>query len=109
MRKRRLTVIELGAINKEQTAGLKMTVTFYGSLLEFTGRDKTYNVKNSSNLHELVDELGRHYGEHFKNFLLGEETCFFLVNGTGLMMTGGMNTKLKSGDKIEALPFTDAG
>jgi molybdopterin converting factor small subunit len=58
---------------------------------------------------ELISKLGSHFDERFKEFLLGEETCFFLINGKGLMMTGGLDTKIKAGDKIEVLPFAQAG
>jgi len=86
-----------------------MKVLFYGNVLDYTNGSKSYEVKDSSNVRELADELAGHYGERLKEFLLGEETCFFLVNGKGIMMTGGMETKLKAGDKIEILPFADAG
>ena len=86
-----------------------MEVFFYGNVLDFTNSEKYYKTMNCLNVGELVDELGGYYGKHFKDFLLGENTCFFLVNGMGIMMTGGRNTKLQAGDKIEVLPFADAG
>ena len=86
-----------------------MNVLFYGNVLDYTNGEKKYEPKSSFSVGELVDELGRHYGENLKEFLLGEETCFFLVNGKGIMMTGGQDTKLCPGDKIEVLPFADAG
>jgi molybdopterin converting factor small subunit len=86
-----------------------MNVCFFGSVLDYTNIEKSCTVKNCSSIRELVDELGCQYGEQFKDFLLGDETCFFLVNGKGLMLTGGLDTKIKPCDKIEVLPFTDAG
>ena len=91
-----------------------MNVLFYGNVLDYTRGEKSFELENCSetlvsNILELVDELGRHYGEKLKEFLLGEETCFFLVNGKGIMMTGGLDTKLCPCDKIEVLPFADAG
>jgi molybdopterin converting factor small subunit len=86
-----------------------MTVLFYGSVLEYTNEDKSIEFADCSNVRELINKLGSRYGERFKNFLLGEETCFFLINGTGLMMTGGLETGLQHGDKIEVLPFVGAG
>jgi len=86
-----------------------MKIFFYGNVLDYTNREKTYEVKNSQSVRELVDELAGHYGERLKLFLLGEDTCFFLVNGKGLMMTGGLDTKIASDDKIEVLPFAEAG
>ena len=86
-----------------------MKVLFYGNVLEHTNGKQFCDVKDCSSIRELVNALGGHFGEHFKGFLLGSETCFFLVNGKGLMMTGGLDTKLNPGDKIEVLPFADAG
>ena len=91
-----------------------MKVLFYGNVLDYTRGEKSFEVYKSpensvSNVRELVDELGNYYGEGLKEFILGEENCFFLVNGKGLMMTGGLDTKLCPGDKIEVLPFADAG
>jgi len=86
-----------------------MKVLFYGNVLEHTKNEKSYDTEDCSNMLELINELGVHYGGSLKDFLSGEETCFFLVNGKGIMMTGGFNTKLLSNDKIEVLPFTEAG
>ena len=86
-----------------------MKTTFYGSIIEQTKGEKTFDAENCSSIRELINELGKHYGDSFKEFLLKEETCLFLVNGKGLMMTGGLNTKINPDDKIEVLPFTEAG
>jgi len=87
-----------------------MKVLFYSNVLEYTNGENFYEPSsNCSNIQELVRKLEERYGERFRMFLLGEETCFFLVNGSGIMMTGGLNTKLTQGDKIEVLPFTEAG
>jgi len=58
---------------------------------------------------DLINILSGHFGEDFQDFLLGKETCFFLINGKGIMMSGGLDTKLNPGDKIEVLPFAQAG
>ena len=86
-----------------------MKVLFYGGVLEFTKGEKEFEFEDCSSVRELINELGSNYGQRFKDFLLGKETCFFLVNGKGLMMTGGPETKINPGDKIEVLPFADAG
>ena len=86
-----------------------MQVLFYGNVLEFTNNEKFIEEKNCGNIRELINMLGDRYGTRFKEFLLGEETCFFLINGKGIMMTGGLDTKLQSDDKIEVLPFVEAG
>ena len=86
-----------------------MKVLFYGGVLDYTNGEQLYEAQNCSNIHELIDKLSEHYGERFNRFLLGAETCFFLLNGKGLMMTGGLFTKLQTGDKIEIIPHADAG
>jgi len=86
-----------------------MKVSFYGSVLEYTNNEKTYEAGCCTNVNDLIDKLGLFYGEHFKNFIMGDETCFFLVNGKGIMLTGGLETKLNPDDRIELLPFTEAG
>ena len=86
-----------------------MKVLFYGNLLEYTNSEKVYEVYDCSSVRELICKLGAHFGEKLKVFLQGDDNCLFLVNGKGLMMTGGIDTKLVQGDKIEVLPFADAG
>jgi len=86
-----------------------MVVLFYGCVLEFTGGVKSVDLKDCPSLMSLVDELGCLFGEQFKAFLLGGDACFFLINGKGIMATGGFKSKLSPGDKIEILPLVEAG
>ena len=86
-----------------------MKILFFGNVLEYTNREKSIDISGCPVVRDLVGELGRIYGERFREFLLGGETCFFLVNGKGLMMTGGLDTRLNTDDNIEILPFTEAG
>jgi len=86
-----------------------MIVLFYGSVLELTGGKKSYEPKNSPSVHVLIDELGCHFGMVFKEYLTSGENCFFLVNGRSIATTGGLATKLHQADKIEVLPFIEAG
>ena len=90
-----------------------MTVLFYGSVLEYTNGEKSYEVPDisagCSNVRDLAGKLGDHFGKRFQNFLLRDEKCFFLINGSGIMMTGGLDTKLHPGDRIEVLPIAQAG
>ena len=87
-----------------------MTVTFYGRITEYTNGEKTFvpSVPHGA-LSGLLDELGRHYGEAFESFIHGNETCLLLVNGNGVMLSGGLDSPLKPDDKIDILPFVDAG
>jgi molybdopterin converting factor small subunit len=90
-----------------------MKVFFYGDVLEYTNGDKSFDLagdKNGDfNLQALIDILSSHYGKRFHDFIHGGETCFFLVNGRGIMMTGGLSTKLGPEDRVEILPFAKAG
>jgi len=86
-----------------------MIVLFYGKTLEYTNGVKLFKIETCAGIRELINQLGVFYGERLKEFLSGSETCFFLLNGKGIMMTGGLDTKLQFGDKIEVLPFMDAG
>ena len=90
-----------------------MKVLFYGNVLEYTNGEKSYeppgHSANCSTVRDLINILSSHFGDGFLDFLLGEETCFFLINGKGIMMSGGLDTKLNPGDKIEVLPFAQAG
>jgi len=86
-----------------------MVVSFYGSMLEHTGGIKTYKPENSPNVRLLIDELGCQFGADFCDFLISEESCVFLVNGKSIAALAGLSTKLHPGDKIEVLPFIEAG
>jgi len=86
-----------------------MTVTFYSSIIKYTNGDKTYIPKNHPTLRELLDELGSYYGEGFYSFINGNETCLILINGKGIKLSGGLDSPLDQDDKVEILPFVDAG
>ena len=86
-----------------------MKVIFHGSVREYTGGTKNFEAEAPLNLRTLIAVLGEQFGGQFKDFLLGDNTCFFLVNGTGIMTTGGLNTTLKPVDIVDVLPFVDAG
>ena len=90
-----------------------MTVSFYGSVLDYVGDERTdgrtIEMGAAPSVRALIGLLGGRYGEPFLEFLLGEDTCFFLVNGASLMATGGLDTPLGAGDTVEILPFVDGG
>ena len=85
-----------------------MTVKFHGNILEHTNGENSFEPGSCSNLLGLKDELVSRYGESFAE-LLSNDALFFLVNGKGTMLTGGLDTPLKKGDRVEVLPFVDAG
>lgn len=86
-----------------------MTVLFYGSVQEHTNGEKSLEVEGAQSVRALIDLLGERFNGHFKDFLLGDRTCFFLVNGNGIMTTGGLGTQLQPDDTIEVLPFVEGG
>ncbi len=86
-----------------------MTVSFHGNVKEHTQGAKSIEVADTQSVRTLIDLLGERFGGPFREFLLGDETCFFLVNGSGIMATGGLNTPLHAGDTVEVLPCGDGG
>ena len=86
-----------------------MIVSFYGRITRHTNGEKTYIPKNPPTLRGLLEELGGYYGKGFESFINGNETCLFLINGKGVKLTGGLDSPLEQGDKVEILPFVDAG
>jgi len=86
-----------------------MKVTFYSSITKYTNGDKTFTPKNHPTLRELLKELGDHYGEDFISFIDDKDTCLILINGKGVKLSGGLDSPLESGDKVDILPFVDAG
>jgi len=86
-----------------------MEVTFYGSITKHTNGEKTFSSKAHSTLRELLAELSEVYGNEFGMFLRGDETCLILINGKGIALSGGFDSPLNAGDKIEILPFVEAG
>jgi len=85
-----------------------MKVYFYGNVRDYTRGEKMAEP-DCANIRELVSALGKKFGKRFEDFLLGDKTCFFLVNGKGVMMTGGLDTRLGPDDRVEILLFADAG
>jgi len=87
-----------------------MTVTFHGAITEYTNGEKSFSPTTTcSTLRVLLDELSSYYGESFELFIFGNEACLFLVNGQGVAFSGGLDTLINPGDKIDILPFVDAG
>ena len=86
-----------------------MTVLFYGYVVDRAGGVRSVEMPDCASLRVLIDALGSQFGADFRAFLLGDETCLFLVNGRGIMATGGLDTAFAAGDQVEILPFIVAG
>ena len=85
-----------------------INIIFYESVQNHSGC-KSIEIEPVETLKVLIDKLGERLGDGFKEYLLGDDTCFFLINGKSILRTGGLNTKLNPNDKIEVLPMVEAG
>ena len=83
-------------------------VLFYESVQNYS-KCESLEIEPVETLKDLTEQLGEKLGSHFKEYMLGEDTCFFLVNGKSIVRTGGWNTPLSTHDKIEILPIVEAG
>ena len=86
-----------------------MKITFFGSVQEYAAGDKAFEAEDVRSVRDLVDLLGGHYGESFRRFLLGDNTCIFLLNGKSVVTAGGLDAPLAPGDTVDVLPFVDGG
>jgi len=88
-----------------------MIVTFYGRITECTNGEKEFIPEPGvfSTLRGLLDELGSRYGEGFESLVNGNDTCLILVNGNGVAYSGGLDSPIGQDDKVDILPFVDAG
>jgi len=98
-----------GKSDSAVTDDIAVTVMFYGGMLDLSGNTGPVAIEGCRTVRETVDKLGNLLGDKVKETLLGSESCIFLVNGKGIMTTGGLESELKPGDKVEILPYIDAG
>ena len=85
-----------------------LKVFFYESVQNYSQCERL-EIEPVETLRDCIEQLGEKLGYPFKDYLLGEDTCFFLVNGKSIVRTGGLNTPLNPNDKIEILPVVEAG
>ena len=85
-----------------------MKIFFFGNVRDYTDNAESFET-GADSVRALIDLLGEHFGAPFREFLLGDETCFFLVNGSAIMATGGLATPLRDDDTVEILPFVEGG
>ncbi|MCL2864617.1 MAG: MoaD/ThiS family protein [Lachnospiraceae bacterium] len=85
-----------------------VTVKFYDSVKKHTNCDSIC-FEQIESLHQLIAQMGGHFGEAFVIYLMADETCFMLINGKSIMATGGLKSPLKDGDMVEILPVVGAG
>ena len=86
-----------------------MTISLHGKALELAAADGPIRTEGHETLLDLIRWLGETRGEALSDHLLGEDTCFFLVNGRGVMATGGLSTPLTGDDVVDAIPLVGGG
>ena len=96
------------SVYKCQEKKAVIRVNFFESVQNHT-HCPSIEMETAENLNVLIKNLGEKFGEPFKEYLLADDTCFFLVNGKSIINTGGLNTPLHPGDKVEILPVVEAG
>jgi len=83
-------------------------VLFYESVKNHS-KCESLEIEFAGTVLDLIHQLGERLGAGFRDYLLEDDTCFFLVNGKSIIRTGGLNTPLGPSDKIEILPIVEAG
>mgnify|MGYP001082690844 CR=1 FL=1 len=94
---------------------MKITVKFFTSLREITGK-KEDEIQSSSviTVEELLAHLSKKYGREFTEYLYDEKGNVqkyiqILINGRGINVLQGFETKLKEGDTVAIFPPVGGG
>ena len=94
---------------------MKVEVKFFTSLREITGKkvDQVQSLKTIT-VGELLVGLSEKYGKEFKEYLYNKKGkarayLMILVNGKGINVLQGPETKLKDGDTVAILPPVGGG
>jgi len=94
---------------------VKIRVKFFTTLREITGK-KEEEVESSSNItvKELLTQLSKKYGTEFTDYIYDERGNVrthiqILINGRGINVFQGLETKLKEGDAIAIFPPVGGG
>ena len=94
---------------------MKVKVKFFTSLREITGK-KEDEIQSSSiiTVEELLAHLSKKYGREFTEYLYDEKGNVqkyiqVLINGRGIKVFQGFETKLKEGDTVAIFPPVGGG
>ena len=94
---------------------MKIKVKFFTSLREITGK-KEDEVQSSSiiTVEELLAHLSKKYGRELTEYLYDEKGKVrayiqILINGRGIKVLQGFETKLKEGDTVAIFPPVGGG
>ena len=94
---------------------MKVKVKFFTSLREITGKkEDEIQSPRTIRVKELLDSLSKKYGREFNDYLYDEKGKVrtyiqILVNGRGIKVLQGFETKLKEGDTIAIFPPVGGG
>ncbi len=94
---------------------MKIRVKFFTTLREVTGK-KEEEVESSTiiTVKELLTQLSKKYGIEFTDYIYDEKGDVrtyiqILINGRGIDVFQGLETKLKEGDVIAIFPPVGGG
>jgi len=94
---------------------MKIKVKFFTSLREITGK-KEIEIRSSSDItvEELLAHLSKKYGREFIEYIYDEKGNVqkyiqILINGRGIDVMQGFETKLKEGDTVAIFPPVGGG
>ena len=94
---------------------MKIKVKFFTSLREITGKKvDQVQLQSTTTVGKLLEGLSDKYGKEFKEYLYNKKGkvrpyLMILVNGKGINVLQGPETKLKEGDTIAILPPVGGG
>jgi molybdopterin synthase sulfur carrier subunit len=94
---------------------MKIQVKFFTTLREITGKKgEEIELSSTITIKELLTRLSKEYGTEFMNYLYDEKGNIrshiqILINGRGIDVFQGLETKLKEGDVIAIFPPVGGG
>ena len=94
---------------------MKIKVRFFTSLREITGKkEDEIQSPNIITVEELLAHLSKKYGKYFTEYLYdkkGKVQTYIqvLINGRGIKVFQGFETKLKEGDTVAIFPPVGGG
>ncbi|MCS7131342.1 MAG: MoaD family protein [Hadesarchaea archaeon] len=93
---------------------MPITVKFFASFREATGREQEI-VEEATDVASLLEELTKRFGGKLNKLLYEpdtgklRDTVNILVNGRGINLLSGLETKLKHGDVVAIFPPVSGG
>ena len=94
---------------------MKVQVKFFTTLREITGKkEEEMESSGAITVKKLLTQLSKKYGTEFKNYIYDEKGNVrtyiqILINGRGIEVFQGLETKLKEGDTVAIFPPVGGG